>query len=190
MQSLRQGKATALVLDAGVYREGAINIDTTDDATARDAKLLIAGEGEVVISGSIVADKWTDEGNGIWSMPWPYNMHLFRSWNQSGPEGELGNRREMVFVDGQRLGQVLGRDELSVGSFFVDEQSPHEPDGTLYVKMPEGQTPASARVEVSVGPDHTTVLREKNPATGHYKQPWPPGYACRFAGRTTSSCAG
>ncbi len=65
----------------------------------------------------------------------------------------VGRRREMVFVDGQLLRQVLSADALEPGTFFVDDGWPAEADdGRLYLALPRGVRRGEATLDVSVRP--------------------------------------
>lgn len=70
-QNVRNGIPTRVFIGNGTYRE---SFGTgTDDATL----LVIEGEeaGKVIVSGSDVfpASAWTDEGDGVYSLPWTHN---------------------------------------------------------------------------------------------------------------------
>ncbi len=63
----------------------------------------------------------------------------------------VGRRREMVFVDGELLRQVLSRDALEPGTFYVDEGSPGaEGDGRLYLALPLDAARGQVRIEVAL----------------------------------------
>jgi parallel beta-helix repeat protein len=112
----------ALLLHGGVYRE-ALTVDKS--GTAQQPITIRAAEGEsVTLTG---ADRITDwsliQGpDRVYSTPWPYK---FVAWNKTytHPNDDyhrLIGRCEQVFVNGYPLRQVLQRDKLSRGTFFVD----------------------------------------------------------------------
>ena len=69
--------------------------------------------------------------------PWPNDIDV----------GEAARRREIVFVDGQNLDQVMARADLAPGAFYVDEGA-----SRIYLAPPSGTTPSNAVVEVGVRP--------------------------------------
>ena len=101
--SLRAGTGVRIRLAPGLYREGNFEIRAQDAPDFRAAPLIVEGAGpeRTVFSGADPIETWTDEGDGLWSAPWPHRMGLF-----AGLMGEynvkqiLGQRREMLFVDG------------------------------------------------------------------------------------------
>src|SRR5580698_2151562 len=66
-------------------------------------------------------------------------------------------RREMVFVNGTSLNQVLSLNEVVVGTFYVDETG-----GTIYVWPPAGVNINNADVEVAVQPTVWTLQGQSN----------------------------
>ena len=111
-----------VLLHAGVYRE----LVTADKSGTADKPITIrSAEGEsVILTG---ADRLTDWSlipgdDRIYSTPWPYK---FVAWTKSytHPSDDyhrLIGRCEQVLVNGYLLRQVLERDKLSRGTFFVD----------------------------------------------------------------------
>jgi len=121
-----------VVIHAGVYRE-AVRIDRS--GVQEEPITIRAAEGEtVVLTGADRITQWMQEespDNGrVYSTPWP---HKFIAWNESytHPDDEfhrLIGRCEQVFVGGYALRQVLRRDKLTRGTFYVDINA-----GRLYV---------------------------------------------------------
>ncbi|MCU0492320.1 MAG: right-handed parallel beta-helix repeat-containing protein [Chloroflexaceae bacterium] len=115
-----------------------------------DAQLVFEAKeyGTAIISGSDVWKGWQNDGSGVWAKEWPYN------WGAPGatpnpdagpPIAELVARRELVFVNGERLRQVLQADELQPGTFRVDEAA-----NRITLKLRDGLDPNSATTEVGV----------------------------------------
>ena len=113
-----------VIIHAGVYRE-AVRIDRS--GTPDKPITIRAAEGEtVVLTGADRITEWTpeespDDGR-VYSTPWP---HKFIAWNESHthPDDEfhrLIGRCEQVFVGGYALRQVLQRNKLTRGTFYVD----------------------------------------------------------------------
>ncbi len=110
------------ILHAGTYRELVV---VEKSGTPEQPIAIRAAEGEMVcLTG---ADRLTDwspipGADRIYSTPWP---HKFVAWNKSytHPNDDyhrLIGRCEQVFINGYALGQVLERDKLTRGTFFVD----------------------------------------------------------------------
>ena len=137
-----------LLLHAGVYREE-VTIDKS--GTAQQPITIRAAEGETAILTG--ADRITDwslipGSDRVYSTPWPYK---FVAWNKTytHPNDDyhrLIGRCEQVFINGYPLHQVLERDKLSRGTFFVDIEAQR-----LYIQPADNQEVAKnkALVEAS-----------------------------------------
>ncbi len=118
----RAGPGDTVVIHAGVYRE---TVAVEQSGTEQRPIRFEAAPGErVVITGADVIRKWRKEpGSGtIFSAPWP---HRFIPWNKTGTHPDDAKHRmigrcEQVFVLGYPLLQVLDKNGLSRGTFFVD----------------------------------------------------------------------
>jgi hypothetical protein len=146
-----------VLLHAGIYRE----LVTVERSGTPERPITIrAAEGEnVILTG---ADRVTDWSPGpasdrIYSTPWP---HKYVAWNKSytHPNDDyhrLIGRCEQVFINGYALRQVLERDKLTRGTFFVDIDAQR-----LYVCPADNQeiTKNKALVEAST---RDQVLRVK-----------------------------
>jgi len=112
-----------VLIRSGVYRE---KVTVEGSGTAEKPIRFVADRAaNVVITGADVLSDWTrEEGpDPIFSTPWP---HVFIGWNPSRahPDDDyhrLIGRAEQVFVQGYPLRQVLRREQLGRGTFFVDE---------------------------------------------------------------------
>lgn len=148
------GKRVVVIIHRGTYREG-----ITFHAEAPKRKLgPVAFRGargkRVTISGSQVWDGWNQLADGVYVRTWPYrwgHTPLPSGWQHlSQDEMPLViRRREMIFVNGRRLTQVMSRDELNSrrNSFFVSES-----DGAVYVRLRKGLDLRKRKVEVAVRP--------------------------------------
>lgn len=111
-----------VIIHSGVYREAV----TIEKSGLPDSPITFqAATGAVVImTGADRITEWSEvpsEGR-IYSTPWPYK---FITWNQrhTHPDDDyhrLIGRCEQVFVNGYALRQVLERDKLARGTFYVD----------------------------------------------------------------------
>ncbi len=118
----KAGPGDTVVIHGGVYRESVtVENSGTED---RPIRFLAAAGENVVITGADAIREWAKEpgGGNVFSAPWP---HRFIGWNQSGThpdddEHKMIGRCEQVFILGYPLLQVLDRDGLRRGTFYVD----------------------------------------------------------------------
>jgi hypothetical protein len=138
---------TKVIINPGTYRE-AVAIH----GGARETSLPMtfeAGEpGTVMISGSDLWTGWKVYGprqRKYWHH-WPYQWGLCPADGGGAPfEPEIARRREMLFVNGTQMTQVLSPTALQVGTFYVDESG-----GTVSLFPPLGTDMNTAQVEVAV----------------------------------------
>lgn len=152
-----------VIIHNGTYRETVI-IEKSG-LPDNPIKFQAAVGASVVMTGADRISEWTEvAGEGrIYSTLWP---HRFIAWNQNytHPDDDfhrLIGRCEQVFVNGCALRQVLERDKLTRGTFYVDLD-----DKRLYVWNYDNQdiTGKKATVEASardriltVKGDHVTI---------------------------------
>ncbi|OHB79829.1 MAG: hypothetical protein A2Z25_04395 [Planctomycetes bacterium RBG_16_55_9] len=111
-----------VVIHNGVYRER-VSIEKSGLAD-KPITFEAAVGATVIVIGADRISEW-DEIRGedrIYSAPWP---HKFITWNKhfTHPDDDyhhLIGRCEQVFINGYALRQVLERDKLARGTFFVD----------------------------------------------------------------------
>jgi len=114
---LEKGTPVRIRLARGTYREGGFEIRFPDHEVARATTLVIEGEapGAVEFSGSDVFSSWKDEGDGVWSHDWPHRFGFHAGlMGQHNVKELLGQRREMVFVDGAWQHPVILEDHTYV----------------------------------------------------------------------------
>ena len=150
------GLGTRVLLQPGVYREGVD--DYFDDSAGPTIVIQSAAPGEAIVSGSDVWDDWSC-GGSICTHDWPYDWSEDRNPWPEAELSEIGTRREMVFVNGERLQQTLARSEMEgrQGSFHVDEGA-----DLLYMNLPSDTSVDDALVEVAVRPHlfHAQTLHD------------------------------
>ncbi len=90
------------------------------------------------------ADKWKDEGGGVYSMPLPNNAHVMdKQWWGF----------DLVFFDGKPGRNCASRESLEPLGYFLFKQRAqidgkfHPLHNTLFIKLSEGRTPADIKVE-------------------------------------------
>lgn len=158
------GSGVAVLVHDGVYRE-AVQMPPRDSNIAAPLVIEAVNPGHAIVSGSDVWTGWQQQGSGnLWTLAWPYR------WGQAPyPPGWEGNvvlqpivrRREMVFVNGSPLVQVLSSAQLTPGTFYVSEDA-----GTITVATAAGVDLAASQVEVAtrspvlvIQGRHNVVLR-------------------------------
>jgi len=114
-----------VLIRTGVYREPVV----LNRSGAADQPIRFQADvaSSVVVTGADRLSDWKKEsgGTGVFSTSWP---HSFIDWNphHAHPDDErhrLIGRCEQVFVQAYPLLQVLSRDKLSPGTFYVDLDS-------------------------------------------------------------------
>jgi Right handed beta helix region len=148
MANLSSQIPTVITIGPGVYREF-VQISGTDPSEGASVTFQGAKAGAVVISGSDVWTNWELDpaSPGRYSHEWP-----FRWGSCTVPPGgpalqEIVLRREMIFVNGELLKQVLSPSQMKEGAFYIDEAG-----GRAYVWPTTGTNMATATVEVSTRP--------------------------------------
>jgi hypothetical protein len=144
---------TRVIINPGVYRES-VNLNSNQFMTNMPITFEAAINGTVMVSG---AQQWTGwqpySGNrNIYTNPWPYSWGLCPPGPLAPPYPNVVMRREMVFVEGRLLTQVLSLNEMTVSTFYVNESA-----GTIYIWPPSGVNVNTADVEVAVNPAVWTI---------------------------------
>lgn len=140
---------TKVIINPGTYRE-AVTLQFGPTVTSLPMTFEAATNGTVVVSG---ADVWTgwqaySKNPSMYTMAWPYQWGLCAVDSGVPPfEENIVLRREMIFVNGTPLTQVLSQSAMVVGTFYADEKG-----GTVYIWPPTGTNMATATVEVSTRP--------------------------------------
>jgi hypothetical protein len=113
-----------VTIHSGIYRES-VQIEKSG-TPQRPIRFQAANAASVVVTGADRITDWKREGTGtdfIYSTPWP---HVFIGWNAPNythPGDEYHRvigRAEQVFVDDYALQQVLERERMNRGTFYVD----------------------------------------------------------------------
>ncbi len=129
-----------IILSAGHYRSY-LDINTNQ-------LLILEAEtpGEVFITGSDEFKNWVKE-DGLYSHDWFYDWGLFDDSDFCfGPcnLSQYQRRREMIFINGEPVKQVLNKSDLAGNSFFVDEEN-----NKIFLKPDAGIDPENSLVEVA-----------------------------------------
>jgi parallel beta-helix repeat protein len=148
MRIFERGYSSKILIYPGIYREQIVmrfSVRSNNPPIILEAK----EKGKVFISGSDVWTAWQPTGRGnVFAHPWPYRWGF-----QPYPPGWQGNvtlqpivqRREMVFVNGRQLRQVMTYSDLTEETFYVSEET-----GRLFISLSKGQAPSDVKIEVGV----------------------------------------
>jgi hypothetical protein len=155
----QQSIGTKIIVNSGVYRE-AVYINPISRQTSVPLTIEAASEGGAVIAASEVLNNWSPDSSNssVYSSPWSYSVGAC-----SVPNGWPTNfapialQREMIFVDGTPLTQVLSHANLRAGTFYVDQSS-----GVIYVWPASGTNMQSAVVEAAVRSKTLSVVGRTN----------------------------
>jgi len=136
-----------VLIHGGVYREKVV-LKTSGQEQLPILFKAVEGD-HVVVTGTDRITDWESVAEGIVAAHWP---HRFITWNEhnthpSDPYHRLIGRCEQVFINGYALQQVLQREQLGRGTFFVDL-----PARRLYLSPDNGMevTDRKSLVEASV----------------------------------------
>jgi hypothetical protein len=136
-----------ITVNPGTYRESLSFIN----APRNNLPITVeaASNGTVTISGADVWTGWQPYGGNpsIYTNAWPYDWGFCPAELGDGAPYQTGLmlRREMVFINGSPLTQVLSlSDMVYPNMFYVDETA-----GVIYIWPPAGTNIDSATVEVS-----------------------------------------
>ncbi len=148
---------TKVLLNPGIYRE-TLAVGPTYHHSSAPLTYEAVKTGTAVIAGSDVFTDWLPwKGSSvIYAHPWHYRFgqcQVPQSWHFSIQPIVL--RREMVFVNGTPLTQVLSSKQMQAGTFFVGEGA-----GELFIWPASGTDMSKALVEVAVRPE-TVEIRDR-----------------------------
>ena len=137
------GAGVTLHIHPGVYRETLELINPPESGP-----LFIEAQGAILSGSDVFADWQPVPGNpNILQQAWPHSFGWEKNpWPGLMPIESPGFRRELLFVNGVPQHQVLDFDQLTPGTYFVDE------DQSMIFFHPENDTDARNLVEVSVRP--------------------------------------
>lgn len=135
----------SVILHGGIYRE---RVAVEKGGTPDEPITIRAATGEfVVVTGADRLSRWRkdEEDTGVFRTDW---AHEFISWNENNTHPaddyhRVIGRCEQVFVNGYPLHQVLEKQKLSRGTFFVDLGAKR-----LYVRDPGDRDVNSKRLMV------------------------------------------
>ncbi|WP_146009625.1 DUF1565 domain-containing protein [Deinococcus planocerae] len=115
-----------VVLRGGTYRMNTTEVNKRLTIQPYDSASL-GRNAKVWLKGSLEVKGWTANGND-WSASWFHPLPLTTQGDWScvkpnciiDPAHPQANHRDQLFVDGQALKQVLSRNQVVPGTFYVD----------------------------------------------------------------------
>lgn len=115
---------TTVTINPGTYRE-ALQVAGTSATDGVPVTLQATQPGSVIISGSDVWTGWqADTSNAeLYVHSWPYRFGFCALPAGWPAVAEIFHRREMIFINGKLLNQVLALKDMRAGTFFVDENA-------------------------------------------------------------------
>src|SRR5487761_1085746 len=153
----RNGAGTRVMIEPGIYRE-TINLWPTYRQTGAAITFQATQTGQAIIDGADQLTGWSWSGGGVYSHYWQDTVQ---------PCGEPGGwpwglppivlHREMVFVNGAPMTQVMSWGELRPGTFMVNPQWQ-----SVQVDPPNGTNMGSALVEVASRPQTLQMWGRSN----------------------------
>jgi len=143
----------------GTYRE-LVSLPQTGKETS--APMVFEGtvRGQVILSGSDVWSGWTQTSNNVYQHNWPYAWGIApypRGWDGNTTLQDIVRRREMVYVNGHNMAQVLQYSDLTDYTFFADENA-----HIIYLQLGAGISMSDATVEVAIRPQVFIAQGKKN----------------------------
>ncbi|MGI8771306.1 MAG: right-handed parallel beta-helix repeat-containing protein [Acidobacteriaceae bacterium] len=154
-----QGIGTKVIVNPGVYREY-VNVVANYRGTSAPITIQAAQFGTAIVAGSDVFTNWYQGTNNsaIYTHSWTYgfgNCPISSGYPQTMKP--ILRRREMVFVNGIPLTQVMALSQMLAGTFYVDETSQQ-----IQIWPRPGTDMNTALVEVAVRSDTFNISRQGN----------------------------
>jgi hypothetical protein len=151
------GLGTKVIINPGVYRES-VSLDPSSKDTSLPITFQAAAAGTAIISGSDVWIGWKSVGGNLYTHSWSNKWGLCALDGAGAPpEEDIVRRREMIFINGTALAQVMNQSAMRVSTFFVDESH-----STVYVWPPTGTNMGTAIVEVAMRDPVFTIHGKAN----------------------------
>jgi len=150
------GTGAKVIVNPGVYRE-AVSISNYG-WSGGTLTLQAAKSGTAIISGSVVLSGWGYFSSSVYTHPWNHFLNTCPA-----PTGwplnfdPIALRREMFFVNGVPMTQVMNRGDLRPGTFFIDDWA-----ATVYLSLPSGTNMNTALIEAATRSQLLNISGSKN----------------------------
>lgn len=155
--SLNQaGTGVRVIVNPGTYREY-VNISNVS-STAAPFTLQAATPGTAIIAASDVVTNWKQQNATTYMTYWPYSAGpcaIPSGWPTT--LAPIGQRSEMVMVNGVPLTQVMAFNDMLPGTFYYSDVYK-----LLHIAPPAGTDMSKALVEVSARPKTLTLQGRSN----------------------------
>lgn len=152
----RQNIATRVIIQPGTYRES-LTLWRTGTETEAPITFQAATKGTVVIDGADVWTGWRRTEGDVYAHAWTGRWGVEPAPADWPDAPEVLRRREMLFINGVLLRQVLSSRDLGENSFFVDDAG-----GQVYMRVAPGTDVAAATVEWGMRDNLVHVDGKKN----------------------------
>jgi hypothetical protein len=153
------GIGSKVYINPGIYREF-VNIQPTYRQTRATITLQATQVGTAVIAGSDVFTGWAQGTSNVstYTHAWTPNFG-FCTIPNNWPTvyAPITQRREMIFVNGMPLTQVMSKSLLQLGAFYIDEAA-----NTVTIWPSPSTNMAKAVVEVAMRPQTLAVAGRTN----------------------------
>ena len=160
MEYNKRGFSSTILIYPGVYREQIV-VDSPNRTTDPPIIFRAKEPGTAIISGSDIWADWREEDTtGVYSHNWPYKWELMPyppGWKQVVELADIVRRREMVFIDGAPMKQVLSQGDLKPGTFYVSEEK-----STIFISLPSGLSMSTVKIEVAVRSGIMSIRNKNN----------------------------
>jgi hypothetical protein len=115
-----------VIINPGVYRES-VSLQLKGARASAAIHFQAKENGTATIAGSDVWTGWQKQGAAnVFTHDWPYTWGLApypAGWQGNVNLMPIVRRREMIFINGDPLRQVVSNGDLKPGTFYVAEQS-------------------------------------------------------------------
>jgi hypothetical protein len=188
-----QNIGTRITINPGLYRESVTMIRIGGD-TSLPITFQAAQNGTVFVSGAVQYTGWQIDGSNsaLYQNSWPNQWGLCpplsggTRWSNPGPlQQDIVLRREMIFVNGIPLTQVLALRQMHPGTFYVNEAAE-----LVYVWPAAGTDMNTADVEVATLPTLLNLEGKSNIAvrglTFEYANSCRENFAVSVGGESTN----
>jgi len=149
-------QATRIIVKPGVYREKVKLEDDQEWATHETLIIEAETPATVTLSGSEIYTDWSEE-SGHYVHDWQYKWGFAKTEYDNQPIKPLGKRTELVVIGNMRLKQYLSREELTDGSFSVDEANEK-----IYMIPPGGSLTEDMDVEMGIRRRQLEIIGRAN----------------------------
>jgi Right handed beta helix region len=155
------GIGTKVLINSGIYREF-VDINATYKQTSATITIQATQPGTAIVAGSDVFTGWSrgTSNPSTYTHSWTPNFGLCKNPNGwPTTYAPITLRREMVFVNGMPLSQVISPSLMQAGTFYVDEAA-----NKLTIWPSSSVNMSTAVVEVATRPETFSISGRTNMA--------------------------